>query len=223
MLQKIRDKISGWFAALFLGAIAVVFIFWGIQFESSVTAAAAKVNGEGISARARASRPGRTARTSCSSRSATNCRQNSCKSEQQKLIDEFISRELLVQRAHELRLSRQRQASSPRRSTQIPALQVDGQVLARPLCRAAAPARPQRSRVRARIPARPRDARSCATPSRSRHSSRRPSCSAASRLEGETREIAYAVIPAAAFPAGAGQRPAGRRHGLLRKTQIASS
>jgi hypothetical protein len=30
MLQKIRDKISGWFATVFLGAIAVVFIFWGI-------------------------------------------------------------------------------------------------------------------------------------------------------------------------------------------------
>jgi len=48
MLQQIRDKISGWFAALFLGAIAVVFIFWGIQFESTVTTAAAKVIGEDV-------------------------------------------------------------------------------------------------------------------------------------------------------------------------------
>ena len=48
MLQQIRDKITGWFAAVFLGAIAIVFIFWGIQFESSVTQAAAKVNGEKI-------------------------------------------------------------------------------------------------------------------------------------------------------------------------------
>ncbi len=48
MLQQIRDKISGWFAAVFLGAIAVVFIFWGIRFESGPTSAAAKVNGESI-------------------------------------------------------------------------------------------------------------------------------------------------------------------------------
>jgi len=48
MLQQIRDKISGWFASLFLGAIAVVFIFWGIRFESSATMAAAKVNGEKV-------------------------------------------------------------------------------------------------------------------------------------------------------------------------------
>ena len=48
MLQQIRDKITGWFAAVFLGAIAIVFIFWGIQFESSVNVAAAKVNGEKI-------------------------------------------------------------------------------------------------------------------------------------------------------------------------------
>ncbi|MGL6223634.1 MAG: SurA N-terminal domain-containing protein, partial [Steroidobacteraceae bacterium] len=48
MLQRIRDRTSGWFAIVFLGAIAVVFIFWGIQFESAVTSAAATVNGQDI-------------------------------------------------------------------------------------------------------------------------------------------------------------------------------
>ena len=48
MLQQIRDKISGWFATVFLGAIAVVFVFWGIRFENSVDKAAATVNGEKI-------------------------------------------------------------------------------------------------------------------------------------------------------------------------------
>ena len=48
MLQQIRDKITGWFAIVFLGAIAVVFIFWGIQFESTVNEAAATVNGEKV-------------------------------------------------------------------------------------------------------------------------------------------------------------------------------
>ena len=42
-------------------------------------------------------------------------------------------------------------------------------------------------------------ARSCATPSRSPASPRRATSSAAWRLEGETREMAYAVVPAAAF------------------------
>ncbi len=49
MLQKIRERISGPFAIFFLGAIAIVFIFWGVQFESAVTSAAATVNGSDIS------------------------------------------------------------------------------------------------------------------------------------------------------------------------------
>jgi hypothetical protein len=48
MLQKIRERISGPFAIVFLGAIAVVFIFWGVQFESATTSAAATVNGKDI-------------------------------------------------------------------------------------------------------------------------------------------------------------------------------
>ena len=43
MLQTIRDKVSGWFATVFLGAIAVVFIFWGIDFKSSAGNFAARV------------------------------------------------------------------------------------------------------------------------------------------------------------------------------------
>ncbi len=33
MLQTIRDKISGIVATLFLGTIAVVFVFWGVDFQ----------------------------------------------------------------------------------------------------------------------------------------------------------------------------------------------
>ena len=42
MLQTIRDKITGWVAGLFLGAIAVVFVFWGIDFQSTSASFAAK-------------------------------------------------------------------------------------------------------------------------------------------------------------------------------------
>src|SRR5262245_53075841 len=49
MLQKIRDKVSGIVATVFLGAIAVVFIFWGLDFKSNANTFAAKVDGEKIS------------------------------------------------------------------------------------------------------------------------------------------------------------------------------
>lgn len=50
MLQTIRDKITGWFAIVFLSVIAVVFIFGGV-YLSDMTASsnfAVKVNGERI-------------------------------------------------------------------------------------------------------------------------------------------------------------------------------
>jgi peptidyl-prolyl cis-trans isomerase D len=48
MLQNIRDKISGPVAAVFLGAIAIVFVFWGIDFQTGTNTFAVKVNGERV-------------------------------------------------------------------------------------------------------------------------------------------------------------------------------
>ena len=48
MLLKIREKITGWIAAIFLGAIAVVFVFMGIDFQSAANTYAVKVNGEKV-------------------------------------------------------------------------------------------------------------------------------------------------------------------------------
>ncbi|MGE0114047.1 MAG: SurA N-terminal domain-containing protein [Steroidobacteraceae bacterium] len=50
MLQTIRDKVSGWVARLLLGALVLVFVFWGIELRSISTAgnSAAEVNGEQI-------------------------------------------------------------------------------------------------------------------------------------------------------------------------------
>ena len=45
MLQTIRDKISGLVAIVFLGVIAVVFIFWGVDFGTGAQTYAAKVDG----------------------------------------------------------------------------------------------------------------------------------------------------------------------------------
>lgn len=101
MLQKIRDKISGWFAAVFLGAIAVVFIFWGIRFESAATASAAKVNGQRI--------PLETLRKAWQDRQTQlqqmlrdELPEELVKSEQQGMLDDFIRRELLRQQADQL-------------------------------------------------------------------------------------------------------------------------
>ena len=49
MLQTIRDKVSGWVARLLLGALVVVFVFWGINWTMSAPNYAAKVNGIEIS------------------------------------------------------------------------------------------------------------------------------------------------------------------------------
>ena len=124
MLQQIRDKITGWFAIVFLGAIAIVFIFWGIQFESSANVAAATVNGEKIPVEAvrrawqeRQSELQRLTRDELPPEVVTE--------EQGRIIDEYVRRELLVQRAGELgyRVSDQELAEALAR---IPALQVDG-------------------------------------------------------------------------------------------------
>ena len=125
MLQRIRDRISGWFAALFLGAIAVVFIFWGIQFESSVTTEAARVNGVEI--------PAQTVQRAWQERQSELQQQlhgelpaDLVQTEQARMLDDFVDRELLVQRAHDsgYRVGDRELADTLAR---IPALQVDGQ------------------------------------------------------------------------------------------------
>ena len=50
MLQSIHDKLKGWVAGVVLGAIGLVFVFWGINRTLSAPTYAAKVNGTEISA-----------------------------------------------------------------------------------------------------------------------------------------------------------------------------
>ena len=49
MLQTIHDKLKGWLAGVVLGAIGLVFVFWGINWTLSAPNYAAKVNGVEIS------------------------------------------------------------------------------------------------------------------------------------------------------------------------------
>ena len=124
MLQQIRDKISGWFAIVFLGAIAIVFVFWGIRFESSVNKAAATVNGEKIPL-ALVRKAWQDRQTQLQQQLRAEIPADVAKREQEQLLDGFIGRELLVQRASELGyvVSDKEMADT---LYAIPALQVDG-------------------------------------------------------------------------------------------------
>jgi peptidyl-prolyl cis-trans isomerase D len=124
MLQQIRDKITGWFAAVFLGAIAVVFVFWGIQFESSSNVAAAKVNGESISAE-QVRRAWQQRQSELQQSMRDELPPALVKEEQAKLLNDSVRREVLVQHVNKMgyRVSDQAIVSQ---LAQIPALQVDG-------------------------------------------------------------------------------------------------
>jgi peptidyl-prolyl cis-trans isomerase D len=124
MLQQIRDKITGWFAIVFLGAIAVVFIFWGIQFESTVNVAAATVNGEKVPVEA-VSRAWQNRHTELQQALRDEVPPEMIKVEQQRLLDQFVRRELLKQRAEAFgyRVSDRELAEA---IAAVPELQVDG-------------------------------------------------------------------------------------------------
>jgi len=49
MLQSIHDKLKGWLAGVVLGAIGLVFVFWGINWTMTAPDYAAKVNGSEVS------------------------------------------------------------------------------------------------------------------------------------------------------------------------------
>lgn len=196
MLQKIRDKISGWVAVLFLGAIAVVFIFWGIRFESSVASAAAKVNGESISAPL-VLKSWQDRQSELQQQQRDELPPALVKAEQQKLLDEFIDRELLAQRAREsgYRVSDRELAETLQ---QIPALQVDGRfsrdryaALLRQQGRNEAEFEREFRRDLEMTQLRNHIAASAfVTPGELRRRI---------ELEGETRDVSYAVIPASAY------------------------
>lgn len=124
MLQTIRDKITGWVAGIFLGAIAVVFVFWGIDFQSSTGSFAAKVDGERI--------PVETVRRAWQQRQSqlqqmlrNEIPPEMAKAQQTALLDQYIQQTLLTQRANEFGY-RVSDAALAKRVMEIPQFQVDG-------------------------------------------------------------------------------------------------
>ncbi len=204
MLQQIRDKISGWFAAVFLGAIAIVFIFWGIQFESTVTTAAAKVNGEEIPAEA-LRRAWQDRQAELQQITRDELPEELVKTEQERLLTDFIGRELLVQRANELgyRVSDRELVEALGR---IEALQVDGKF------------DPDRYKALLRAQGRSevefeREFRRDLEISQLRNAIGISAFATAGELrrrvalEGETRDVEFAVVPAARFAGTAQSTP----------------
>lgn len=124
MLQTIRDKTAGWIAGLFLGAIAIVFVFWGIDFQSTSAAFAAKVDGERI--------PVETVREAWQRRQSqlqqmlrNELPPDMAKAQQDMILDQYIQQTLLTQRATDLGYSVS-DAALARRVMEVPDFQVDG-------------------------------------------------------------------------------------------------
>jgi peptidyl-prolyl cis-trans isomerase D len=124
MLQTIHDKLKGWVAGLVLGAIALVFVFWGINWTLSAPNYAAKVNGVEIT--------GNDVREAYQRELAQSERQMNGQVDdaqrsqlKRRVLDDFVSRAALVTRADDLGY----RVSDPdilAAMAQIPAFQVDG-------------------------------------------------------------------------------------------------
>jgi peptidyl-prolyl cis-trans isomerase D len=126
MLQTIHDKLKGWVAGVVLGAIALVFVFWGINWTLSAPNYAAKVNGVEIpSNEVRESYQQQLARFE---RQANSQLDDAQRAEIKKhVLDDYVNSEALVTRADKLgyRVSDSELLAA---MAEIPALQVDGKM-----------------------------------------------------------------------------------------------
>jgi peptidyl-prolyl cis-trans isomerase D len=124
MLQNIRDKISGPVAAVFLGAIAIVFVFWGIDFQTGANTFAVKVNGERV--------PVQTVQRAWQQRLSQlqqmlrdEVPPELLKSQQNALLQQFARQTLLQQRAEEFGYQVS-DAALAKRVQEIPQFHADG-------------------------------------------------------------------------------------------------
>ncbi len=124
MLQSIHDKLKGWLAAVVLGAIGLVFVFWGINWTLSAPTYAAKVNGSEVSANeVRQSYQQQLAQAERQSNgSVSEAQRNEIK---MRVLDDYVNSEALVTRADSLgyRVSDQELLQA---MSQVPLFQVDG-------------------------------------------------------------------------------------------------
>jgi peptidyl-prolyl cis-trans isomerase D len=124
MLQSIHDKLKGWLAGVVLGAIALVFVFWGINWTLTAPTYAAKVNGAEVSAN--------EVRQSYQQQLAQIERQaNGSISEAQRgeikkrVLDQYVNSEALLTRADALGY-RVSDAEILQAECQVPVFQVEG-------------------------------------------------------------------------------------------------
>ena len=124
MLQTIHDKLKGWVAGVVLGAIGLVFVFWGINWNLSAPTYAAKVNGTEISAN--------EVRQAYQQQLAQIERQSNAPLDdgmrnmiKQRVLEQYVGQEALVTRADDLgyRVSDSELLSE---MAKVPALQTDG-------------------------------------------------------------------------------------------------
>jgi peptidyl-prolyl cis-trans isomerase D len=124
MLQSIHDKLKGWVAGLVLGAIGLVFVFWGINWTLSAPNYAAKVNGVEISTNeVRQSYQQQLAQIERQSNAPLD---DAIRNEiKRRVLDDYVNSEALVTRADDLgyRVSDQKLLEA---MSQVPAFQVDG-------------------------------------------------------------------------------------------------
>jgi peptidyl-prolyl cis-trans isomerase D len=124
MLQTIHDKFTGWVAYIVLGAVALVFVLWGINWTIGAPTYAAKVNGREIPANEiRQAYQQQLAQLERSSNGALDeVQRNALKA---RVIDQFVDTEALITRLDALGY-RVGDADLLREMAQIPAFQVDG-------------------------------------------------------------------------------------------------
>ena len=124
MLQSIHDKLKGWVAGLVLGAIGLVFVFWGINWTLSAPTYAAKVNGVEIStAEVRQSYQQQLAQAErATNGQLSDAQRNDIK---RRVLDDYVSSEALVSRADSLGY-RVGDREVLQEMSMIPAFQVDG-------------------------------------------------------------------------------------------------
>jgi len=124
MLQSIHDKLKGWLAGVVLGAIGLVFVFWGINWTLSAPNYAAKVNGVEISSSE--VREAYQRQLAQFERQANGTIDDVTRNQiKRHVLDEYVSTEALVTRADDLgyRVSDEELMKA---MSQVPAFQVDG-------------------------------------------------------------------------------------------------
>ena len=124
MLQSIHDKLKGWLAAVVLGAIGLVFVFWGINWTLSAPNYAAKVNGSEISSsEVRQSYQQQLAQVERQAKAPIDeSQRNEIK---RRVLDEFVNSEAVITRADSLGY-RVSDGDLLKAMSQVPAFQVDG-------------------------------------------------------------------------------------------------